>query len=132
MPYGMRYASTSMYQIGGELEESAKSCGASWLQTFRRVTVPLLMPGLIAGWLYIVMVSVRELSSSILLYSPGREVLSVQIWEQWSNGSLTQLAALGMMMIAGLIVMLIIAQWFGGGRFGRRGDGGRSSFLAVR
>jgi len=132
MPYGMRYASTSMYQIGSELEESAKSCGASWLQTFRRVTMPLLMPGLIAGWLYIVMVSVRELSSSILLYSPGREVLSVQIWEQWSNGSLTQLAALGMMMIAGLVVMLVIAQWLGGGRFGRRGDGGRASFLAVR
>jgi iron(III) transport system permease protein len=70
MPYGMRYASSSMYQISGELEESAQTSGASWWQSFRRINLPLLMPGLVAGWIYIVTVSVRELSSSFLLYSP--------------------------------------------------------------
>lgn len=113
MPYGMRYASTSMYQIANELEESAKVSGASWWQQFRRVTLPLLAPGLVAGWIYIVMVSVRELSSSILLYSPGNEVLSIVIWEQWENGQATELAALGIVMILLLVVLVTVGARLG-------------------
>ncbi len=113
MPYGMRYATSSMYQISGELEESARSSGASWWQTFRRVNLPLLMPGLLAGWIYIVMVSVRELSSSILLYSPGNEVLSILIWEQWENGQFTELASLGVLMILALVVLVAVANRLG-------------------
>jgi iron(III) transport system permease protein len=113
MPYGMRYATTSMYQISGELEESAQTSGASWWQTFRRINLPLLMPGLIAGWIYIVLVSFRELSASILLYSPGNEVLSILIWERWENGQFTQLAALGIVMIATLVLLVVIATRLG-------------------
>jgi iron(III) transport system permease protein len=109
MPYGMRYASTSMFQIGRELEESAQMSGAGWWQSFRRVVLPLLMPGLMAGWIYILIVSLRELGSSVLLYSPGKEVLSIVIWEQYRNGQLTQLAALGIMMVGGLVVLVTIA-----------------------
>jgi iron(III) transport system permease protein len=113
MPYGMRYSSTSMFQIGRELEESAQTSGASWFQSFRRVVLPLLAPGLVAGWIYIVIVSVRELSSSILLYTPGRQVLSIVIWEQYQNGQFTQLAALGMMMVGGLVLLVTIAYKLG-------------------
>jgi iron(III) transport system permease protein len=113
MPYGMRYASTSMHQISAELEESAQTSGASWWQTFRRVNLPLLMPGLVAGWIYILMVSVRELSSSILLYSPGNEVLSILIFEQYENGQFTELAALGVVMVVTLIVLVAIAHKLG-------------------
>ena len=77
MPYGMRYNTTSMIQVHRELEESAAIAGASWLMSFWRIVLPLLKPGLLAGWIYIVIVSIRELSSSILLYSPGTEVVSV-------------------------------------------------------
>jgi iron(III) transport system permease protein len=105
MPYGMRYASSSMYQISNELEESAQTSGASWWQAFRRIILPLLIPGLVAGWIYIATVSMRELSSSILLYSPGNEVLSIRIWEQYQNGQFTELAALGVVMV--LILMLL-------------------------
>jgi iron(III) transport system permease protein len=113
MPYGMRYASTSMYQISGELEESAQTSGASWWQTFRRVNLPLLMPGLVAGWIYILMVSVRELSSSILLYSPGNEVLSILIFEQYENGQFTELASLGIVMVVVLMVLVYTAHKLG-------------------
>ncbi len=113
MPYGMRYASTSMFQIGRELEESALTSGAGWFQSFRRILLPLLMPGLIAGWIYILIVSVRELSSTIILYSPGKEVLSILIWEMNANGEFPQLAALGTMMVGGLIVLVTIAYKLG-------------------
>jgi len=113
MPYGMRYSSTSMFQIGRELEESAQMSGAGWWHTFRRVVLPLLAPGLIAGWIYIVIVSFRELGASVLLYSPGKEVLSIVIWEQWRDGLLTEVAALGVMLIGALVVLVAIAYKLG-------------------
>ena len=91
--------------------------GAAWWPTFRRVILPLLKPGLMAGWIYVVIVSVRELSSSILLYSPGSEVVSVVVWELWQNGQYVELSALGVMMIAALFCVVMLAQVVGR-RFG--------------
>ena len=119
LPYGLRYNTTSMLQIHKELEESAAMSGASWATTFRRIILPLLKPGLVAGWIYIMIVSIRELSSSILLYSPGNEVLSILIWELWENGQYVELSALGVMFIIALFVLVMIAQWVGS-KFGIR------------
>jgi iron(III) transport system permease protein len=117
LPYGMRYNTTSMMQIHKELEESAAMSGASWGMTFRRVLLPLLKPGLLAGWIYVLIVSIRELSSSILLYSPGTEVVSVMIWELWQNGQYVELSALGVMLIITLFCLVMLAQLVGK-RFG--------------
>ena len=91
--------------------------GASWFTTFRRIILPLLKPGLVAGWIYIMIVSIRELSSSILLYSPGTEVVSVMIWELWQNGQYVELSALGVMLIILLFGLVMLAQLVGK-RFG--------------
>jgi iron(III) transport system permease protein len=117
MPYGIRYNTASMMQIHKELEESAAMSGASWGSTFVRVVLPLLKPGLLAGWIYIAIVSLRELSSSILLYSPGTEVVSILIWELWENGQYVELSALGVMLIVLLFGMVMLAQLVGS-RFG--------------
>ena len=113
LPYGMRYNSASMLQIHKELEESAAMSGASWGMTFRRVVLPLLKPGLLAGWIYVMIVSIRELSSSILLYSPGTEVVSIMIWELWQNGQYVELSALGVMLIVALFCLVLLAQLAG-------------------
>ena len=119
LPYGMRFNTASLLQLHKELEESAQLAGADWFTTFRRIVLPLLKPGLIAGWIYIAIVSVRELSSSVLLYSPDSEVVSVVLWEMWQNGQYVQLSALGVMLIAALFVFVLAAQAFGR-RFGVR------------
>lgn len=113
LPYGLRYNTTSMLQIHKELEESAAMSGASWGTTFWRIVLPLLKPGLMAGWIYIVIVSIRELSSSILLYSPGTEVISILIWELWENGQYVELSALGVMFIMLLFMLVMLAQMLG-------------------
>ena len=117
MPYGLRYASTSMIQLHKDLEDSASMSGASWFTVFRRIILPLLKPGLMAGWIYVMIVSIRELSSSILLYSPGNEVISIVIWELWENGQYVELSALSVLFILMLLVLVGIAQ-FVGSRFG--------------
>jgi iron(III) transport system permease protein len=106
-----------MIQMHRELEESAAMSGASWFQAFWKIVLPLLKPGLVAGWIYVVVVSIRELSSSILLYSPGSEVVSVIIWELWQNGQYVELSAFGVMLISGLFVFTLLAQGVGR-RFG--------------
>jgi iron(III) transport system permease protein len=110
LPYGMRYNSAAMLQIHKELEESAAMSGASWSMSFRRIILPLLKPGLLAGFIYVTVVSVRELSSSILLYSPGSEVVSIMIWELWQNGQYVELSALGVMLILVLLCLVMLAQ----------------------
>ncbi|HEY4295054.1 MAG TPA: iron ABC transporter permease [Paraburkholderia sp.] len=117
LPYGMRYTNTSMIQIHKELEESAAMSCATWSATFFRIVLPLLKPGLMAGWIYVLIVSVRELSSSILLYSPGSETVSIVIWELWQNGQYVELSALSVMLIFALIVLVSLAQHIGG-KFG--------------
>ena len=113
MPYGLRFNTTSMLQIHKELEESAAMSGASWATTFRRIVLPLLKPGMLAGWIYIMIVSIRELSSSILLYSPGTEVISIIIWELWENGQYVELSALGVLFILMLFALVMVAQVVG-------------------
>jgi iron(III) transport system permease protein len=117
LPYGLRYATTSMIQIHKDLEESAGMSGGSWLTVFRRIMLPLLKPGLMAGWIYVMIVSIRELSSSILLYSPGNEVISIVIWELWENGQYVELSALSVLFMFMLLTLVAIAQLVGK-RFG--------------
>ena len=117
LPYGLRYSTTSMIQIHKDLEESAGMSGASWFTVFRRIILPLLKPGLIAGWIYVMIVSIRELSTSILLYSPGNEVISIVIWELWENGQYVELSALSVLFIFMLLILVGIAQ-AAGKRFG--------------
>ena len=87
--------------------------GASWATSFRRIILPLLKPGLVAGWIYVVIVSIRELAASILLYSPGTEVVSIVIWELWENGQYVELSALGVLFIIALFILVMLAQYAG-------------------
>lgn len=114
MPVGTRFSVAAMHQVGDELEESARASGAGWWPTFRRVLLPLVLPGLAAGWIYVFVVSARQLSSAILLYSPGNEVLAVRLWEQYQQGQFSELAALGLMMTLALLALVALAYKVGG------------------
>lgn len=117
LPYGMRTNSAAMLQIHRELEEAGAVAGASWWTMFRRVTLPLLRPGFVAGWIYVLVVSVRELSASILLVSSDSIVLSVLIFDLYESGKTTAVAALSVMLIAALVVLVTVVQRVSG-RFG--------------
>lgn len=110
LPYGMRYVVPGMSAIKDELEEAATSSGASWLQSFRRVFIPLLMPSLLASFLYSMIVSFREISAAIFLYTSGTEVVSVQIYDLFRNGTYPVVAALGIVMVLFLVILVVVMQ----------------------
>jgi iron(III) transport system permease protein len=113
MPYGIRAASASMIQINKELEEASLTAGGTWFQTFRKVLLPLLMPGFTAGWIYISIIALRELSTSILLYSYNSTVLSIMAFDLWEGGQYTYVCALGVLMVLLLLVMAFTARKLG-------------------
>ena len=113
IPYGIRAASASMIQINKELEEASLTAGGTWFQTFRKVILPLLMPGFTAGWIYISIIALRELSTSILLYSYNSTVLSIMAFDLWEGGQYTYVCALGVMMVSLLVVMAFTARKLG-------------------
>jgi iron(III) transport system permease protein len=113
IPYGIRAASASMIQINKELEEASLTAGGTWFQTFRKVVLPLLMPGFTAGWIYISIIALRELSTSILLYSYNSTVLSIMAFDLWEGGQYTYVCALGVLMVLLLLAMAFAARKLG-------------------
>lgn len=113
LPYGMRYAVSSLEQISIELEESAQVSGATWWRTIRKVVLPLVFPGLMAGWIYLLVVIVRELGSSILLYSPGNEVIAVLIFRFYEEGELVTISALGVVLVTALTLIVGVVYRYG-------------------
>jgi iron(III) transport system permease protein len=105
LPYAMRFSHAGLLGIHRELEESATASGASWLRVARNIIVPLMMPALFAGWIYIFLVTIRELSVALLLYSPGSEVISVVIWELWENGAVGTLSAYSLGITLGTVLL---------------------------
>ena len=105
LPYGIRFSHSALLSVHKELEEGAMVSGASWFQMVRQVVVPLIMPALLAGWIYIFLITFRELSIALLLYSPGSQVVAVKIWELWDNGHVGELAAFSLVIAAGTVVV---------------------------
>jgi len=111
LPYSLRSIESTLRQIDKELEESANISGASWLRTFRSISLPLLKPGLVAAYILLYVSFIRELSCSILLYSSGTEVLSVTMFDLWHDGMFPQLAAIGAIHLgitAGTLVLFSV------------------------
>jgi iron(III) transport system permease protein len=106
LPYGMRYAVSGMLQIHPELEEAASVAGSSLRMMLRRIIVPLATPALVAGWLFIFLMAARDLSLSVILASPSAQPVSVAMFDLWSNGQGTELAAFGLVWTA---IMTVVA-----------------------
>ena len=108
IPYSLRSIESTLRQIDKGLEESANISGASWIRTFWTVSLPLLKPGLVAGFILLFVTFVRELSCSILLYSSGSEVLSVTMFDLWHDGMFPNLAAIGTLQLFLTAAVLVI------------------------
>ena len=114
LPYGMRFGTAALAQVGAELEEAARVSGADRWQRARRVLLPLVLPGLVAGWAYLAIAGMRDLAASVILAGPDTRVVAVRIFEQYESGEMPEMAALAVMELG------IVALLAGGGIFALR------------
>ncbi|MEA2982939.1 MAG: iron(III) transport system permease protein [Alphaproteobacteria bacterium] len=115
IPLGVRAANSSLRQIDPSLEESAQILGASWLTTMREVTLPLIRPGLFAGWLLVFVPVIQELSASILLFSSSSITLAVAVYNLYETGYIEPVAALAIINMLIIGAAIFVANKLGGG-----------------
>src|SRR5829696_5793383 len=123
IPLGVRAANTSLRQVDPSLEESAQILGASWAVTMREVTLPLIRPGLFAGWLLVFVPVIQELSASILLFSSSSITLAVAVYNLYETGYIEPVAALAMINMLIIGIAILIANRLGGGSIAKAGAG---------
>ena len=112
IPYGIRYTHSGLLQLHKELEEASYVSGASWFGSMRRIILPLITPSFLGGWIFIFLLSAKELSMSVLLVSPQTPVVSVAIFELWENAQVGELAAFGVIWTVILVAVAIVYYGF--------------------
>ena len=113
LPYGLRAMTSTVVQIHGDLPEASLVCGAGFATTFRRVLLPLLRPGFIAGWIILATIFLREFSTSIFLYSPGSEPLGPLLYHFYVDGNLGPMCSLALIVSAVCITLILVARRIG-------------------
>src|ERR1700704_5710723 len=122
IPLGVRAANASLRQVDPSLEESAQILGASWGTTMREVTLPLIRPGLFAGWLLIFVPAIQELSASILLFSSSSITLAVAVYNLYETGYTEPVAALAIINVIIIAAAIWLAHWLTAGKTGDLGE----------
>lgn len=108
LPLAYRSLSGVIVQLDRSLEEVARVSGASWLYMMRTVTLPLLRPGVTTAWLLLFIVSIREVSASLMLASPQARVLGPAIFNFWESGGLAQVSALTIVQTVIIVALLTV------------------------
>ncbi len=109
MPLVVRALQASMEQLDPALEEAAGSLGARWWQRFRRVTLPLVLPGAAAGTLLAFVIALGEYVASVLLFVPSNRPVSIAIASELRDFNLGAAAAYGVVLMGVIAVTMIIA-----------------------
>lgn len=106
LPIVFRASSAAFKQVDDSLEEAAHNLGAGWFYTFRRVTLPLIGPGVLAGGLLALVTSLGEFVASILLYVYANRPISVEILSQLRQFNMGSAAAYGVLLL--VLVSLVL------------------------
>ena len=110
MPTGYAQSDATFRAIPAELEDAGRILGASRLRILRDVTAPLARSGIIAAWCFIFIGVIRELSASIILFTPTTKVMSVVIFDLKEEGQFGAIAVLGLVMLALTFATVAIVQ----------------------
>lgn len=113
LPYGLRTMTSTVVQVHDDLRDASMTCGAGFWATFRRILLPLLRPGFIAGWIILATIYLREFSTSIFLYSPGAEPIGPLLYHFYVDGNLGPMCSLGVIVSAVCLILIVVARRIG-------------------
>lgn len=115
MPDTVKALSTSLMQIHKELEEAAWICGKGMLGTLRAIVIPIARPGLVAAMTLLFTLAIRELGSSLFLYTSDTMVMAVLLLDYYEGGNTGKTAAFSVVQIILLAVLIGAANWLSSG-----------------
>lgn len=97
--YGTRTTNSVMIQVHRELEEAGRVAGASAPRVLGKIILPLIAAGVLNSWIWIGMLSYREVTMSLTLLTRSNVVISTVVWQFWGSGWVPQVSALGVILI---------------------------------
>jgi iron(III) transport system permease protein len=106
--FGTRLMNGAIIQVKAELEDAGSVGGARPLAVMWRITLPLLIPAVVAGWIWVAANSMRAFSVPVILASRNNEVFASQIWSLWQIGRFSEAAAYGTMLVIILLPMTLL------------------------
>ncbi|MGY6410413.1 MAG: ABC transporter permease [Alkalilacustris sp.] len=112
MAFGLQTTRATLTQIHDSLEEAAQAAGASRLRAVRDITLPLLRPGLVAGWILIYISAFNELTVSVLIWTSGSETIGVWIFLMQDSGHTGRAAALAVLTLPVILILYLLMRWF--------------------
>jgi iron(III) transport system permease protein len=115
MPDTVKVLSTSFLQIHRELEEAAWLCGKGMLGSIRTIMLPLARPGVLAAMTLLFVLAIRELGSSLFLYTSNTMVMSVLLLDYYEGGNIGKTAAFSLVQTVLLGVLIGLANWLSKG-----------------
>lgn len=118
LPLIFRSTSAALMQMDESIEEAARSLGANWWYTFRRVVVPMAFSGILAGTLLALVQGIGEFVASILIYSTSTMPLSVAIFQKMYAFQFGTACAYGVLQIILIITVLFVSQKITDGKAG--------------
>lgn len=113
IPQGYRGVSASIVQLDQDLEDSAVMLGARRYHAITFVTAPLLRVGLSSTFLLLMMLSMRELTAALFLFTSDTRLLSIAIFDAYDNGSFQSAAELSLLYCVVIAVLAVLARRFG-------------------
>jgi len=115
-PYVYRSVVASLTQLDPKLEESSIIAGATWFYTFRRVSLPLILPGIISGSILTFTTLLQELSTTILLYGPKTRTVPIQIYAAVADGKMGEASALSTVLLVVVFIIVYLMNTFQGNK----------------
>lgn len=108
LPYTIRSSAAIVHQINISIEEAAISLGASNFKTFFKITLPMMLPGVISGAILSWVTIISELSTSIILYTGRTRTMTIAIYTEVIRGNYGVAAALGTILTIITIISLLL------------------------
>jgi iron(III) transport system permease protein len=112
-PLSTQFFKTSLLQIGPEVEEAARTCGAAWLRMYWRVVAPMLAPTAVTVGLITFLSAIYDISTPVLLYNAPSRPLSILMLEYSFTGARERGAAIGVILTAAVLLILLAARSLG-------------------
>lgn len=109
LPFAMRNASSTLYNIPDSIEEASISLGVPPVPSFFKVVLPLMLPAIASAMVLTWAVTVSELSTSIIVYSGGRETMPIQIYKLIDSNLMASASAIGVLLLAVILIPIVIA-----------------------
>ena len=108
LPYTVQYVTSSFTQINDNLIQAGRTFGGSPWYVFRRITLPMIAPGILTGWMMIFIIAFRELVTASLIAPPNVLVVSTYINREFEQGSVSLGMAMAVLCVAITTTTLLI------------------------